>query len=165
MKKYYNINYSLLVLLLTPVLLRNEVVKIFITSLVKPLDLLNSSFNTFVQSLSTSINAQTCYIQALLNDNFDFVERRIRVRIAPIDFDFFLLWKENKNKPIMISKEAAEGFTPYLLNRDSQIGANNTDFEVVFPMGYTLSVPELKRLRILVNQNKIASKKYSIVYE
>ena len=165
MKKYYNINYSLLVLLLMPILLRNELIKTFITSAAKPLDSLNKEFNTLAESLQTNINAQTCYMQAMLNDNFDFVERRIRVRIAPIDFDFFLLWKENQNKPMMISKEGTEGFMPHLLNRDGQIGVNNPDFEIVFPIGYTLSDAELKRLRVLVNRNKLASKKYRIIYE
>jgi len=165
MKKYYNINYPLLALLLTPVILRNDMVKTFIISMAKALDSLNNDFNTFVQSLQTTISAQTCYMQRALNDNFDFVRRRIKVRTAPIDFDSFLLWKENQNKPIMISTESAGGFTPYLLNRDGQIGANNADFEVVFPMGYMFSAAELKRLRILLNQNKLASKKYSIVHE
>jgi hypothetical protein len=165
MKKYYNINYSLLVILLTPVILRNNAITAFITSLAKPLDLLNNDFNEYIQTLSTHINAHTCYMQRVLNDNFDYVERRIRIRTAPVDFDYYLLWKENQSKPVMISKEETTGFTPHLLNRDGQIGANNIDFEVVFPMGYTLSVSELKRLSILVNENKIASKKYSIVYE
>ena len=165
MKKYYNINYSLLVLLLTPVLLRNELIKIFTTSLIKPLDLLNKDFNTFTQSLTTNISAQTCYMQAMLNDEFDFIERRIRIRTATIDFDYFLLWRENQNKPMMITKEGTEDFTPRLLNRDGQISANNIDFEVVMPVGYTLSSAEEKRLRVLVNRNKITPKKYIIIHE
>ena len=165
MKKYYNINYSLLVLLLTPLMLRNDLIKAFITSIVKPLDLLNNDFGVFVQSLSTGINSQVCYMQAMLNDNFDFIERRIRVRTATIDFDSFLLWRDNKNKPMMISSEASEEFKPRLLNRDGQLSANHPDFEIVFPAGYMLSVEELKRLRILVNRNKITPQKYITVHE
>lgn len=165
MKKYYNINYSLLVVLLTPTMLRNDVETALLTSLAKPLDSLNNEFNAYVQALETNIKAQTCYMQAMLNDEFDFNERRIIVRTAPIDFDYYLLWKENQNKPIIISKEGSDGFTPYLLSRDGLIGANNVDFEIVFPRGYTLSVSELRHLRTLVNQNKLASKKYRIVYE
>lgn len=165
MMKYYNINYSLLVLLLTPTMLRNNVEIALLTSLAKPLDSLNNEFNAYVQSLETRIKAQTCYMQAMLNNEFDFNERRIRVRTASIHFDYYLLWKENQNKPILISKEGTDGFTPYMLSRDDLIGANNVDFEIVFPRGYTLSVSELRHLKILVNQNKLASKKYSIVYE
>jgi hypothetical protein len=165
MRKYYDINYSLLVLLLTPVLLRGDVETTFITSLGGPLDSLCNDFNEYAQSLDTRVKAQTCYMQAMLNDEFDFNERRIRVRTAPIDFDYYLLWKENQNKPIMVTKEGTADFAPYLLTRDGQNGANNADFEIVFPKGYTLSVSELRHLKILVNQNKLASKKYHIVYE
>lgn len=165
MKKYYNINYSLLVVLLDPVILRNELQVTFLTSLAKPLDLLNNDFNAYIQSLDTQIKSQTCYMQAMLNDEFDYNERRIIVRTAPIDFDYFLLWKENQNKPVMVSKEGTNVFSPYLLNRDGQIGANNVDFEIVFPRGYTLSVSELRHLKTLVDQNKLASKKYRITYE
>ena len=165
MEKYYNINYSLLVLLLTPVVLRNDLNTTLLTSLANPLDSLNRDFNVYTQSLSTHINAQKCYMQAMLNDEFDFNERRIIVRTAPIDFDSFMLWKENQNKPTMISKEGTDGFTPYLLSRDGLIGANNVDFDIVFPIGYALSGSELRSLRILVNRNKLASKKYQIVYE
>ena len=162
MKKYYNINYSLLVVLLTPTMLRNNIETALLTSLVKPLDSLNNDFNAYVQSLETKTKAQTCYMQAMLNDEFDFNERRIRVRTAAIDFDYYLLWKENQNKPIKVFRD---GFTPYILSRDGLIGTNNVDFEIVFPRGYTLSVSELRYLRTLVNQNKLASKKYAIVYE
>lgn len=165
MKKYYNINYSLLVLLLTPTMLRNDAVTAFLTSLVKPLDSLGNEFDVYLQSLETRVKAQTCYMQAMLNDEFDYNERRIIVRTAPVDFDYYLLWKENQNKPIMISKEGTDSFTPYLLSRDGLIGENNVDFEIVFPRGYTLSVSELRHLRTLVNQNKLAPKKYNIVYE
>jgi hypothetical protein len=165
MKKYYSINYSLLAVWLTPTMLRNDVETAFLTSLAKPLDSLNGEFNAYVQSLKTQIKAQTCYMQAMLNDEFDFNERRIRVRTAPINFDYYLLWKENQNKPIMVSGEETDEFKPYLLSRDGLISTNNVDFEIVLPRGYTLSISELRNLRTLVNQNKMASKKYRIVYE
>ena len=65
----------------------------------------------------------------------------------------------------MISKGGSNGFEPYLLNRDGQLSANHPDFEIVFPAGYTLSAEELKRLRVLVNRNKITPQKYIIVHE
>jgi len=164
MKNYYKVNYQLLLLLLTPTLLRNAIQTAFLTSLSDSLNSINEDFNSFTQSLKTMASAQTCYMQAILNDNFDYYERRIIVRPAPIDFDFFLLWKENQDKPVMISKEGTEG-APYLLNRDGQIGANNNDFEIVFPYFFTFSNSELKRLRTLVNQNKLAPKKYTLLYE
>jgi len=162
MKNYYKVNYQLLLLLLTPTRLRNAVQTALLTSLSESLGSINEDFNSYTQSLKTMANAQTCYMQAMLNDNFDYYERRIIVRPAPIDFDSFLLWKESKNKPVMLYRD---GINPFLLNRDGQIGANNNDFEIVFPYFFTFSNSELKRLRTLVNQNKLAPKKYTLLYE
>ena len=165
MKKYYNINYSLLAVLLTPALLRNDAQTALLTSLAKPLDLLNNDFNAYVQALETQIKAQACYMQALLNDEFDYNERRIKVRTAPIDFDCYLLWKENQDKPILISSEGSAGFAPYLLSRDGQAGSNSIDFEVVLPGFFYLSTDEERRMKALVNKHKLASKKYRITHE
>jgi len=165
MKKYYNINYSLLVLLLTPTLLRNDLFRLFLLSLIRPLDDLQNDFVRFDESLQTKNNAQICYMQAVINDEFDFYERRIKIRMASIDFDYYLLWKEVQNQPIMITSENSDIYNPYLLNKDGQIGANNLDFEIVFPAGFTLSIDEQRNLRLLVNKNKLTSKKYRIVYE
>jgi len=160
MKKYYNINYSLLALLLMPTMLRNIVQKALLTSLVKPLDLQNNEFVSFIQSLSTQVNAQKCYLQAVLNNEFDFVQRRIKVRNTLLKTDNYLLWRESQNKPLMLSTDE-----PVLLNRDGQTGSNTEDFEVVLPPLWTMSAAELKRMKIIININKLASKKYRIVYE
>jgi hypothetical protein len=165
MKKYYNVKYSTLAIALMPVLLRGDIETALLQSLAKPLDLLNGDFGYYIRSLFTSLNAQTCNMQAMLNDGFDEGGRRITVRTASIAPDYYLLWKENRNKPVMIYKEETSGFNPYLLNRDKQTGANNIDFEIVLPEGLLLDNSELRQLKVLVNENKLASKKYRIVYE
>ena len=165
MERYYNINYSLLIMLLTPVSLRNEAMSALLMSLMRPMDSLNSDFREYAQSRITQINAQVCFMQAMLNNEFDYYDRRIRIRTTEIDIDSYLLWQESQNKPQMISKETSDNHVPYLLNRDSQIGANTPDFDIVFPVGYALTTTESRRVRILVNRHKLASKKYQIVYE
>jgi hypothetical protein len=165
MNRAYKINYSVFALLLIPLVLRGKLFTTMLSAFVRPIELLHTQFIDYMNSISYRANAQTCYLQGVLNDEFDFNERRINVRTAPIDFDYYLLWKENQSKPIMIFKEGTDGFTLYLLSRDGLIGANNVDFEIVFPCGYILSVLELRHLRTLVNQNKLSSKKYRIVYE
>jgi hypothetical protein len=143
-------------------MLRNETVTALLTSLAKPFDVLHVGFDAYVQNLSTSMNAQTCYMRAMLNNRFDSANRRIAVRTASIDFDYYLLWLEAQNRPAMIAKE---GTTPYLLNRDERIGENNIDFEIVLPSGLVLDDTQLRQLQTIVNKNKLASKKYRIVYE
>jgi hypothetical protein len=164
MKRYYNINYALLAVLLMPVMLRSNFTKALLSSFMAPWAGLNTQFGEYTGTLSTRINAQTCYMQQVLNDNFDYFERRIRVLTAPIDTDSYLLWKEIQDKPMMIGKEDSEGFTPHLLSRDGLIGVNNTDFDVVLPIGYDLSPAQESNMRLLINQNKLSPKKYTITY-
>ena len=54
---------------------------------------------------------------------------------------------------------------PVLLNSDGQFGSNTEDFEVVLPYFWILTANELKRMKRIINMNKLASKKYRIVYE
>lgn len=163
MKKYYNINYSLLVLLLTPTLLRNDLFRLFLLSLIRPLDDLQSDFVRYDESLQTKNNAQICYMQAVINDEFDFYERRIKIRNYVFDFDSLLTWKITTVKRTVVGTRGSGN--EYLRNAKGQIGANVTDFEIVFPVGYELSQNEQRNLRLLVNRNKLATKKYIISHE
>ena len=119
----------------------------------------------YVLSLDTKIKAQVCYMQALLNDEFDFLERRIIIRDVQLNTDELLLWQEGENKPQMICCESSLDYRPYVLNRDYQIRADIIDFEIVFPTTLSLTYSETRRLQSLVNQNKLASKRYRIIYE
>lgn len=165
MKKYYDINYSLLVRMLMPVMLRNDMQTAFLKALVSCLIVLNKNFSNYVSAISTTMAAQVCYMQAMLNNRFGGSAGQIIVRTATIDMDSFLLWLEAQNKPIEITREDIAGYKPYLLSRDGQIGTTQADFEVVLPSALTLGTSELRQLETLVNRNKLASKKYQIVYE
>ena len=165
MNRYYNIGYPLLHLLLTPVMLRNPLQSAFLIALARPFEVLNVDFRAYVQSLETQTNSQVCYMQAMLNDEFDYIQRRIRVRQAQPDDSISFIWKESQNKPVIIYMEGIPEYKPYMLNRDFQIGTNNVDFEIVMPTNMALSTLEIRRMKALVNQNKLASKKYRIVYE
>ena len=165
MNRYYNIGYPLLYLLLTPILLRNDLQTALLVSLARSMEALNVQFRAYVQSIEVDVKAQVCYMQAMLNDEFDFIQRRIRIRQAVSDDDALLLWRENQNKPIMLYREDSPDFVPFMLSRDNQIGANNIDFEVVMPTNMSLSAIETTRMKALINRNKLASKQYRIVYE
>lgn len=163
MKKYYNINYSLLVLLLTPTLLRNDLFRLFLLSLIRPLDDLQGDFVRYDESLKTKNNAQICYMQAVINDEFDFYERRIKIRAFDFDFSSLLTWKITTTKRTVVGTRGSGN--ECLRNAKGQIGANVTDFRIVFPVGYELSQDEQRNLRLLVNKNKLATKKYIISHE
>ena len=164
-QRYYNIDYAKLALLLLPTELRKPLISAYAISAVRPLDLLHEEFMQWANALETEPKAQVCYMRGLLNDEFDYYDRRILVRVSPIDFDYYLCWMESQNKPVMLWGEDTEDGTPYLLSKDGYIGSTNTDFDVVFPKGHTLSSEENIRIRSIINQHKLASKTYRIIHE
>lgn len=163
MKNIYNISYSRAALILLPFILRKKTIIAFMAAFMRPLEVMNDDFVSYRQSIDTSVNSQICYMRAMLNDYFDYYERRIKIRTAPLDKDYYLLWQDQVNKPNMIYDETqSETYKPYMLNKDWQIGINNTDFEIVFPIGYVLSKQDKNQVEALVNSHKLASKKYII---
>jgi hypothetical protein len=146
-------------------MLRRPLLSAFLIATARPFEVLNVDFRAYVQSLETRTNSQVCYMRAMLNDEFDYTQRRIKVRQAQPDDEVLLLWIESRNKPVMLYREGTPEYQPYLLVRDNQIGSNNIDFEIVMPTNMALSTLEIRRMKALVNQNKLASKKYRIVYE
>lgn len=160
-KNYYNIGYSRLALLLLPTMLRQNLIVALVTALVRPLTVIHSNFDTYRNQIDTSVNSQVCYLEYLLNDAYDYYDRRIIIRDAPINYDDFFLFDEPSGKAVMVS----DNEDPAWWVDDGKLGATNGDFEVVFPKGYVFTQSEEKALRQLINNNKLASKKYNIVYE
>lgn len=159
---YYNINYARIGVILLPTFLRKPIAAAFIKAILKPLDEINSSFTEYRESLDTNIYSQVCYLQGLINDNFDPLERRIWIRQGTLDSDSFLFWKRENNKTVRMYKRSASGFAFRRMSRRGFIGSENTDFEVVLPIGFALSENEETYMRAMVNQNKLASKTYII---
>lgn len=162
MRNIYNISFSRAAMLLLPFIIRKRLVLAFIAAFMQPLERMNEDFEAYRNSLDTSVNSQICYMRALLNNHFDYYERRIIVRNAPLDRDYYLLWDEQYDKPNMLWDEGDENYQPYMLNSDWQIGSDNADFEIVFPEGYVLSENDKNQLAALVNNHKLASKTYRI---
>jgi hypothetical protein len=128
-----------------------------------PLDTIQRDFVRFDESLQTKSNAQICYMQGVINDEFDYYERRIKVRNYEFDFSSLLTWNINTTKRTLVGTRGSGN--EYLRNAAGQIGANVTDFKIILPDKFFLSVDEEKKMRILVNKNKLASKKYIITHE
>ena len=162
MRNIYNISFSRAALLLLPFLLRQKIIVAFISAFMRPLESLNEEFSAYRNSIDTSVKSQICYMRGLLNDYYDYYERRIKIRTASLDKAYYLLCQDQYNKPNMLYDEDQETFKPHLLESDWQIGGNNPDFEIVLPAGYTISTNEENQMRALVNNHKLASKTYII---
>ncbi|WP_353122131.1 hypothetical protein [Dysgonomonas capnocytophagoides] len=161
--KYYDINYAQYAMQLLTNNYRTDMVIAIIKAITAPLNEIHTQFDTLRTGIDFNTYSQVCYMQGLLNDYFDPMERRIRIRNAPLEKNNYLYWKESKKKPVKLHKESSVNFIPHIENRDFQIGTTNIDFEVVFPVGYVLSEEEENKMRNLVNQYKLASKRYIII--
>lgn len=160
-KNYYNVSYSRLALLLLPTMLRQNLIVALVTALVRPLTVIHSNFVIYRNQVDTSVNSQVCYLEYLLNDAYDYYDRRIIIRDAPNNYDDYFLFDEASGKAVMV----LDNEDPAWWVDDGKLASTNSDFEVVFPKGYVFTLSEEKALRKLINDNKLASKKYNIVYE
>lgn len=162
-KKYYDISFSQLVLQLLPPILHFDLVIAFASALIYPLTQIHKAFTILVANTDTSVNSQVCYMQSILNDRYDYYERRVVVRDSAIDYDSFFLFDEGRGNPAMLYDDQQGDAVMWVDN--NLLGSTNTDFDIVFPLGYALTENEYRALRQFVNNNKLASKRFKIVYE
>lgn len=128
-------------------------------SFIYPLSVIHRSVTNYVNQLNTSVNSQVCYMEKMLNDAFDYYERRIAIRDASVSYNDFFLFDESSDMAVLVSDTEA-----ILWVDNNRLGSTASDFEVVFPSGYTFTENEEREIRKMINDNKLASKKYKIVY-
>lgn len=160
--KYYDINYAQYAMQLLTNNYRTDMVIAIIKAITAPLNEIHTQFDTLRTGIDFNTYSQVCYMQGLLNDNFDPLERRIRIRNTIIDYDYYLLHKRNKKKPIRLARR---GIKPYYWCVRGMLRSQNIDFEVLLPAGYNLSEEEENKMRNLVNTSRLASKRYIITNE
>lgn len=160
---YYNVNYARLVNLLLPPFLRKPVMIALGMAMMRPLDMQHREFIKYQSSINIQVYSQVCRMQGLLNDTFDYYDRRIVVRNVDINYEANMI--RNRQYADRKPYPAIANDPPYLFMRSRLIGADKHDFEIVLPIGFELSVNDLNVLQRLVNTNKLASKFYKIVNE
>jgi hypothetical protein len=163
MNKYYDIDFQKLIRLLLPVFLRKSLIITFLSSMIRPVILIYNQFKSFADFAGTDIKSQTCRLQGLLNDTYDYYDRRIVVRDVNINYDNFFIYDEGEGPAVPLPDEGESDASIWV--NEGKLGAIMPDFEVVFPAGYVLTGNDENSLRRIINDNKLASKKYRIVYE
>ncbi len=163
MKQYYNVNQTKLAVLFLPTFFRNPLLTAMVGAMVVPAAALQAEIVAKIESVDTGTYSQACALQGVLNDNFDYYFRRIRVDNLAVDKDYILHKRVSGNFQNLNSR-VNEGDT-YKVSLRGMTGLQSPDFAVIFPSGFALSENELSRLRALIKQNKLASKTYIIKYE
>lgn len=103
-----------------------------------------------------SITPQVCYLEALLNDRFDLINRGIYIG-DPIDKSPLYIYVEAETKPKYLYTEAED--QPKYLYTDGEAGQNGDDFIVWVPVAVVFDPLEM---RSLVNKFKLAGMKFKI---
>lgn len=153
---WLRIDYRRLAMHLLPERIMQPKLIAILSSIMSQIALLHTLFISFRNDTDYKINhnSQVCYLQAVLNDNFDYINRRIYITDADVEQWTQFLWKESEDKPIMLGT--------FLLNRESFIGADSIDFVVHIPVIMTLSADDLNRMNSLIRYFKLSSKRYTI---
>lgn len=156
----YNIDYKKLMVLLLP--LRNRKPKFisYLSLIASQIQKLQYDFTEYRTSIDATRKTQTCYMRALLNNYFDYYNRRIIVRTLAPNYDDYLIHASSTGKFRMASIE-----TPLLAQKKGNFLASHTSFEVVLPIGFDLTKQQEILMTNLIDNNKLPSKTYRITHE
>lgn len=153
------INWNRLALILLPLRYRTGTVYGLFKSMIAGIV---TAYNTLVDydvkvKYKLAHTSQVWSIEAVLNDRFDVVLRRIKIVDAG-GFDVTCLFPDGDVRPVILNSDTSE---PFLIHPDSSYFASSYDFIVVLP--YFFPEADIYELRALVNFYKLAGKRYDIL--
>lgn len=157
-ERVYHINFSKLIRWLTPQPLRDVFMLTWLGVLITPIARLHQDFLRFRKAklYFLGITPQVCYLEKMLNDSFDFTQRRIRINDA-IWYPPTYLYQEAELKALYLYQEVED--KPLILYTEGEAGVYQDDFVVLVPFGLIYNVEEMKAN---IDTFKLASTKYTI---
>lgn len=165
--KLFQIDYRRLVLLLLPTFLRRSRLYAFLTAMVFGIEELHRHFTRQRDAnlLRCRRNGQVCYLRALLNDELDPVQRRITLDDASQPGEWVMIFDENASYQTLIQSEPGkESKAVHILYDEGAILENTSFFTVTVPWNVKME-DSTNRLRSLLNEYKLLSKTYIIIYK
>lgn len=159
----YEVNIKRFALLLLPTFWRKPILAAFAYAMVWPLVGLHTRFILFRRDTVYRLthNGQVCHLRAVLNDQFDPIERRITISDEAASSGVLMLHMREQEQAFMLpTRESDKAF---IVNRRGFDGVNGFDFWVNIPISLYDAV-DVFRLRAIVGTYKLASKRFSINY-
>lgn len=145
---------------LLPTFLRKPLIKAFISAISSAINALRNRFNLNRDRnlYNLSITPQVCYLEKVLNDKFDFTQRRIYINNGDwrAAVSVFLV---AENNPVALYLTSENQPIPLYLQTEN--GYISESFMINVP---TELQPSEQDLRGIVNLFKLAGKVYSINY-
>lgn len=133
MNNVYNINWRKFIIENLEVDLRRVKTVKWLEVLFKPIIWLHIEFLAFrTQALyKVNHNSQICYLQAVLNDSFDNIQRRIIIRNATLREPLWF-YEPEENKPVVFYEP--EDNKPVYFREESEFIGDGADFLVLVPI-------------------------------
>ncbi len=168
MDNVYNINWRTFIILNLPVFLRKirsiKLLEVFF----KPVVLLHLEFLEFRRQALYKVNhnSQICYLQAVLNDSFDNVQRRIIIRNAILKQPVWFYEPEEQKEVWFYEPEANK---PVYFYEESEFLGDGADFLVLVPIDLkpTNTQEEIAfkiKMEGLIDYYKLYVKNYLIIW-
>ena len=155
---YYDINFYVLAEWLTPRWLRKEAFLILIKACIYPLVLIHNAFIRYrdAKLYEMAMNYQVCYMEAFLNDRFDFINRGIYIEDAENEETIYI-YQRDELTPLFIY-ERSEDLPQSVFTRGESNGDYINDFVVFVPIGLVFDEAEMRAMIA----TKLCGKRYKI---
>jgi hypothetical protein len=142
-----------------PVRLRTAEVKVLFESFMQSVNWLYTQFVNYRTTVSYKLahTSQVWSIEAVLNDEFDTIERRIYLLDSGGD-NALMLQLDSDQMPVNLDTDT---YSNLLVHTDSSYFYSAYDFIIVLP--YTFLQSDVYRLKALTDAYKLAGKRYDII--
>lgn len=153
---WYKINFNKLVVQLMPTFLRQPRMIAFISLFSAELTKLHNAWLIKKSADETWLqhNSQVCKLRKILNDEFDDIERRIKITDGQF-YDRQYVYTLGEKKPKYLGK--------IFIRQNTDYADTGIDFFVVVPVEINIEQNKYK-LEAWVNRYRLASKCYKIIY-
>lgn len=153
------LSFKKLAVLLLPTMLRKDVISTLVQLFVSPIGFIHVNLLKYriESNYRLTHNGQVCYLQAVINDKFDPIERRIKIKDAEAKEPKLIYWREEERLAGVPVRDvgaliiAARGYS----------GTDGYDFVIQVPVEYYVD-SFIQQIRALTNQYKLASKQFDI---
>jgi hypothetical protein len=161
--KRYTIDYVKYVTQRIPARIRFDEVIAYALVLVSPVVQLYNSLLLFrdLMLYKLTITPQVVYLEKMLNDRYDNIERRIYVTDGK-EYSSIFVYTKSEGKPNFIFTKAETGVLQTFLYLKNETGQFTFDFVVHVPVLVDFDINEMTSL---VNAYKLASKSFKIKIE
>lgn len=153
---WFKISFDKLVIQLLPTFLRKPRMIAFITLFSKVLTDLHNAWLVKKTADETWLNhnSQVCYLRKVLNDEFDDLQRRIRITDGQL-YERKYIYTLGEKKPVYLGK--------LFIRQTVDYADTGIDFFVVVSTEITNMEQNKFKLEAWVNRYKLASKRYKII--